>query len=103
MYVYDIVFVSTALLLPQDHTKVECKTELQQPGLSLLSRHFADPPDSEDDKEEIKLIYEGFGKHYREIRGPRKAKYMKLSTGGAKVRSKTDCWLNFKEYQRLTE
>jgi len=36
-------------------------------------------------------------------RGRKKATYMRLSTGAARVKAKTDCWLTFKEFQQLTK
>lgn len=78
--------------------------ELRQPGLDLLSCHFADPPDMEREKTEKKTLnYEGWGRPYKELRGRKKAKYIRLCTGRVKVQPKTDCWLTFHDYQKLTE
>ena len=102
---YCILLSSIALLLPPDRTKKECVLGLRQPGLDLLSRHLADPSDGEEETEKKSLSYEGscWGRPYKELRGRKKAKYIRLSTGRVKVQPKTDCWLTFHEYLKLTE
>ena len=92
----------TALLIPPDRPKEECLSDLRQAGLSLLSKHFAESPQEQAQRRQ-KDTYEGFGKAYKELRGKRKATYMRLSTGGARVKAKIDCWLTFEEYLELTE
>ena len=37
------------------------------------------------------------------ILGPRKGHTVKLTTGMAHIKSKTDCWLTFEEYRELTQ
>ena len=37
------------------------------------------------------------------IVGPREGQVVKLTTGVAHIKSKTDCWLSFDEYRRLTQ
>jgi len=37
------------------------------------------------------------------VLGPHKAQVVKLSTGTAHIKSKTDCWLTFEDYRKLTE
>lgn len=77
---------------------------LRQPGLDLLSSHFADYSDGEKEEAEKKtLSYEGWGRPYKELRGRKKPKYIKLSTGRVKVQPKTDSWLTFHDYLKLTE
>ncbi len=92
----------TALLTPPDKSREECLSQLRQAGLSLLSRHFADSP-QEQTVPKQKDAFEGFGRAYKEIRGKRKATYMRLPTGAARVNTKIDCWLTYEEYMKLTE
>ena len=91
-----------ALLLPPDHPREECVASLRQ-----LRSHYPDHifniPEEEDEKTEHRNRREEFGGAYKELSGRRKARYMRLSTGGATVKAKTDCWLTFEEFQKLTE
>ena len=104
MVYFTLSFHSSALLIPPDKPKQDCLRQLQQAGLNLLSCHFAEPTEAEAVRNEQKETnYEGFGRAYKEIRGKRKAVYKRLSTGGARVKAKTDCWLSFEEYEKLTE
>ena len=95
----------TALLLPADADHIG-KVSLRQPGLSLLSSHFADPPVTQEEEEERDPTEE-YGWQYRKFKkfngARRKAKLMKLSTGHERIKCKVDCWMTFDEYQRLTE
>ena len=90
----------TALLNPPDKPKQECLGELRQAGPSLLSGHFAE---SLQEQAEIKHTYKGFGRPYKELRGKGKATFMRLPTGAVRVKAKTDCWLTYNEYLKLTE
>ena len=81
----------------------ECLAALRQPGLDSLSQFFAHPPEDETEKTEKKLTYEGWGQPYKELRGRKKADYVRLSTGKVRIQPKTDCWLTFRDYQALTE
>ncbi len=95
--------LSPALLMPPDHTRKECLAGLRQPGLQLLSSHFADPPEPEDEAAETRCLREEFGGAYKELRGRGRSRIRRLSTGVARVKAKTDCWLTFEEFQKLTE
>ena len=95
--------LAVALLLPPDHPKQECQDGLRQPGLALLSTHLADPPVTEEEKTKRKNLREDFGGAYKEMRIGGKSKYVRLPTGLARVKAKTDCWMTFDEFQRLTE
>lgn len=93
-----------ALLIPPDKPQQDCLKELRQAGLTLLSRDFARTADKEPvTDEDSDISFKQFGRAYKEMRGQRKSVYLKLSTGGARVKAKTDCWLSFEEYMRLTE
>ena len=35
--------------------------------------------------------------------GPHKGQTVKLTTGVAHIKSKTDCWLTFDQYRKLTQ
>ena len=101
-----MLFSLVALLLPPDHTKRECLAGLRQPGLDLLSHCSANPPEEKTERTErkIPIIYEGWGRPYKELRGrKKKANYIKLSTGKVRIQPKTDCWLTFRDYLKLTE
>ena len=91
-----------ALLLPADHPREECLASLRQ-----LRSHYSDfvfnTPEEEDEKIEHRSIREEFGGAYKGLSWQRKARYMRLSTGGATVKAKTDCWLTFEEFQKLTK
>ena len=77
---------------------------LRQPGLDLLSSHFADSSDGDKEGAKKKILsYEGWGRPYKELRGRKKPKYIKLSTGRVKAQPKTDSWLTFRDYLKLTE
>ena len=76
---------------------------LRQPGLALLSSHFADPPEPKDHRTDKMELQKEFGGAYKVLRGRGKSKFVKLSTGGVWVKPKTDCWLTFEDFQRLTE
>ena len=45
---------------------------------------------------------EEFGGAYMELRGKRKARFTRLSTGPAMVGARTDCWLTYDEFKKLT-
>ena len=92
-----------ALLLPPDRPKAECEAHLRQPGLDLLSVHFADSLEEEEEGTEQRNPREEFGGAYMELRGRRKARFTRLSTGTAMVKTKTDCWLTYKDFMKLTE
>ncbi len=89
--------------MPTDHTRKECVAALRQPGLELLSSHFADPPEPEDEITKPRSLREEFGGAYKELRGRGKSRLRRLSTGVARVKTKTDCWLTFDEFQTLTK
>ena len=77
---------------------------LRMTDVGLLSRHFADPPCTESGKAEKRVVnHAGWGQPYRELRGRGKARHVRLSTGKVKVQSRTDCWLTFSDYLKLTE
>ncbi len=101
---HTVIYISThaALLTPPDKPRQECLSQLRQAGLSLLSRHFADLP-QEQTIRKPRDAFEGFGRAYKEIRGKRKATYMRLPTGAARVNAKIDSWLTYEEYLKLTE
>ena len=88
-----------ALLLPADHSRNECVASLKQPELV----HSTCIAETSEEEEEHERMREGFGGAYQELRGRKKATYMRLSTGAARVKAKTDCWLTFKEFQQLTK
>lgn len=94
--------VERALLWPLDCTMSQCKDCMRQPGLDLLSAHFADPP-VEEVPQETKCPREEFGGAYKELRPRSRAKRPTLlSTGRAKVDPKVDCWLTYEEFLHLT-
>ena len=105
IYAQTSPFLFIALLLPPDQMTMECLAALRQPGLGLLSQFFAHPPEDKKERIEKKLppTYEGWGQPYKELRGRKKADYVKLSTGKVRIQPKTDCWLTFRDYQALTE
>eukprot|EP00731_Ephydatia_muelleri_P001628 Em0001g1628a len=95
--------VERALLWPSDHPASQCRDHMRQPGLDLLSAHFADPP-LEEAPQETRCLREGFGGAYLELRPRSRARtYTPLSTGRAKVEPRVDCWLTYEEFLRLTE
>ena len=96
------MFFFSALLLPPDRSKEGCAAGLRQPGLALLSSHFADPKEKEKLQRERRLS-EDFGTDYKELRGRRKGKVVRLATGSTTVKPKIDCWLTYAEYKKLTE
>ena len=115
------IFFLLALLSPGDHSMQECIKNVKQQGPVLLSSHFADVPVEEDEITGKSIFTECFGGPYLELRGtddirflimsnitclltgPHKEQVVKLSTGTAHIKSKTDCWLTFEEYRKLTE
>ena len=99
----DVHLPPAALLLPPDRTRRECQAGLRQPGLDLLSGHFADPSSSEDTEQPRGHLRATHGGAYLELRGRGKSKFTRLSTGPARVKAKTDCWMSYDEFQRLTE
>lgn len=96
------VFLLPALLLPPDRPKAECEAHLRQAGLALLSIHFADPPEEDEEGAEQRNPREEFGGAYMELRGKRKARFARLSTGPAMVEARTDCWLTYDDFMKLT-
>lgn len=94
--------LSSALLLPPDKTRRECLAGLRQPGLELLSSHFSDPPESDSEASEAPCPQEEFGGAYKGLRGRRKKRLQRLSTGVAWIGAKTDCWLTFDDFEKLT-
>ena len=44
-----------------------------------------------------------YGWQYKEIRGGKRPKTMRLSTGVAQVKAKTDCWMTYEEFIALTK
>ena len=91
--------------MPPDQTMSECLEALRQPGLDVLSEYSANPPeDKAGSEKKLPVIYEGWGRPYKELRRrKRKANYIRLSTGKVKIQPKTDCWLTFRDYQQLTK
>ena len=96
-----VVSACLALLFPMEHTKKECMSHLSQPGNLFRREHLLPTQDSADSLEEDP--HGIYGWQHRQLRGPRKAKLLRLSTGKTHVKAKTDCWLTFEEFLRLTE
>jgi hypothetical protein len=91
------------LLMPPDKTRKECLKSLRQPGTDTISRKlFECSKKREEDKSKEDKDY-FYGWQYKEIRGPFQPKLMRLSTGDAKIKAKTDSWMTFAEFQELTK
>ena len=63
---YIIMYQLLALLLPGDQ---DCARKLKQPGPTLLSSHFADPPVEEEELSGNLWLIESFGGPYLQLRG----------------------------------
>lgn len=76
-------------------------SQISQPGSLLCHERFVHSEDTTDSQEgDPHTVY---GWQHKQVRGPHRAKLLRLSTGMAKVKAKTDCWLTFEEFQQLTE
>ena len=103
------------LLYPPDIPHHEIKKIRPPDAAPLLSSHFADRPRRPrtpiEVKHKDKVRRSKSGKLLIDTRHeyPTKASIephgykMNLSTGRAVVRRKTDCWMTFEEYERLTQ
>ena len=76
-------------------------SHISQPG-NLLCREYLVPTEDTTDSQE-KDPHSIYGWQYKQLRGPHRAKLLRLSTGRARVKAKTDCWLTFEEFLQLTE
>ena len=89
--------------MPPDKKRQHCLQSLHQPGTDLLSRATLYPPkDNEGEETENEIDY-CYGWQYQQIRGPTKPKLTKLSTGVMRIKPKTDSWLTFAEFDKLTK
>lgn len=95
---YLIIFLS-ALLMPSDHTTDYCKNNLAR--TSKIKHHTSLREGRLGKRAQCKKHV--FGHQYKEITGHQKAVLLKLPTGECKIQSKTDCWLTYKEYLKLTK
>ena len=103
-----------ALLHVGDRSVAECRAHLRQPGMALLSRDdLADPGLKGKtlcihirfilvDSEYRKFDSRSHSSRHRFSSPLIEQKRVKLSTGWARVRAKTDCWLTYDEYEALT-
>ena len=103
MYSTIYVLSCTGLLLPTDHSKEQCLSQLRQPGSEGLSRSLFEPLVKEGKDDDEDDLHSTYGWQYKILRGSRGGKRTKLSTGMAKVEAKTDCWLTYPEFQKLTK
>ena len=89
------------MLAPLDKTRKQCLENLCQAGTDLISRKLVEAPkeNRDSDEEDITSIY---GWQYKIMRGPLRSKLMRLSTGTVRIKSKTESWLTFTEFQELT-
>lgn len=95
-------FIPSGLLIPPDKKRQHCLKSLRQPGTVLLSRDTVMPPkESDGDSQGSEMSYT-YGWQYQQLRGPTKSKLLKLSTGMARIRAKTDTWMTFPEFEELT-
>ena len=74
---------------------------ISQPG-TLLSREYLVPTQDTTDSEQ-EDPHSIYGWQHKQLRGPCRAKLLRLSTGRVRVKAKTDCWLTFEEFVQLTE
>lgn len=100
--VLDKKLAKTALLMPLDKTRQDCLQHIHQPGTGLITRKMIDPPRGEDRKERDTGMDYSYGWQYQQVRGPFKSKLMRLSTGTARVKAKTDSWLTYNEFEEIT-
>ena len=91
------------LLLPTDKTRKQCLSQLRQAGVDLPSRKIVESPLKKGREEEDGDSKGFYGWQYKQIRGSKGSRTTRLSTGVAKVKAKTDCWLTYKQFQKLTE
>ncbi len=88
--------------MPQDRTRKQCLSQLRQAGAEAPSNKIVELPVTERDTEDSDP-HDLYGWQYKELRGSRGARRVKLSTGIVRVKAKTDCWLTYKQFQQITE
>ncbi|CAH1783951.1 unnamed protein product, partial [Owenia fusiformis] len=103
------------LLYPPELTHKELKKRIKQPGDELLSSKFADPPKKPKTPIEIrhkdKVKRSKTGKLLMDTRYAYPQQHsianhgtkVTLPHGKVVIRRKTDCWMTFEEYDRLTK
>ncbi|CAH1265016.1 EFCAB12 [Branchiostoma lanceolatum] len=108
------------LLHPGDRLPTSCTSGLRQPGLSLLSEHWARTPAQTKAKKKEEKAVKHQGDHVvkrtkqgtllfdsRHVYPMQKrvgvtGQRMSLSTGKANISRVVDCWMTFEEYEQLT-
>ena len=90
-------------MLPPDRTRKQCLQHLCQPGTDLPSKKIVEPPTQKTEEEEDIDLYSIYGWQYKQLRGPLHPKLIRLSTGFARVKAKTDSWLTYDKFQELTK
>lgn len=93
----------TGLLLPPDRTRKQCLSQLRQAGADAPSRSIVQPRIANSKGMKEIENHDLYGWQYKELRGTKGPKRMKLPTGVTIVKPKTDCWLTYNEFQDITE
>lgn len=101
--ILDKASAERALLLPADRTRKQCLSQLRQPGTDVPSIKITELPTEKKQEESNTDLTSIYGWQYKHLRGNRGSKLTKLSTGVARVKAKTDCWMTFRQFQKLTE
>ena len=89
-------------MLPVDRRRKECRAHLRQPGLALSSSTDLLPKTTESTDSTDSQQHSQYGWQYKELRGRRRPRSMRLSTGVTLVKAKTDSWLTYEDFQLLT-
>ena len=76
---------------------------MRQAGLHLLRCTDLVPNKPIVPGPSLEELQSRYGWQYKEIRGGKKPKLMRLSTGEAQVKAKTDSWMTYEEFMELTK